>query len=203
MSIHRRSKQGSGTSWVVRWRDPRPREKTFRTKRDAERFERTTRAQLDSGAYRDPAYDHVTFGEWAQRWWRTVDASDRAANTKVQYETILRRHVLPAVVGPAGSALFSPELAGRRLVRLRRIDLEEWLAALAAAGRGGSTIRTARTIAGMVLDSATRSGIVGSNPLTGVRITTRTGTNARKVITPDKSRLWLTPSGPAAVATGS
>ena len=105
---------------------------------------------------------------------------------EVQYETILRRPVLPAVIGPAGSSLFSPGLVGRRLVRLRGIDLQEWLAALAAAGRGGSTIRTARTIAGMVLDSATRSGVVGSNPLTGVRITTHTGTSARKVITPER-----------------
>ncbi len=189
MSIHPRTTRRTGTTWVVRWRDPRPRERTFRTKLEAERFERTIRHQLDSGTYRDPVQDQARFGEWAERWWRTVEASDRAANTKVQYETILRRHVLPAVTTATGTAQFSPGLGDRRLVSLRRIDLEEWLAALAAAGRGASTIRTARTIAGMVLESAARSGVLRTNPLAGVRVTRRAGTNARKVITPEQVEL--------------
>ncbi len=185
MSIHRRSTQRSGTSWVVRWRDPRPREKSFRTKLEAERFERTIRHQLDSGTYRDPGQGRVRFGEWAERWWHTVQASDRAANTKVQYESILRRHVLPAVT-TGGTELFTPGLGDRRLVRLQRIDLEEWLAALSVAGRGASTIRTARTIAGMVLESAAKSGVIRANPLLGVRMTRRAGSNARKALTPEQ-----------------
>jgi len=124
----------------------------FQTELEADRFERTIRHQLDGCTYRDPGQDRVRFGEWAERWWHTVEAS-----TKVQYETILRRHVLPAIT-TGGSELFTPGLGDRRLVRLQRIDLEEWLAALSVAGRGASTIRTARTIAGMVLQSATRSG---------------------------------------------
>lgn len=189
MSIHRRTTRRSGTTWVVRWRDPRPREKTFRTKVEAERFERTIRHHLDSGTYRDPAHDRARFGEWAERWWQTVEASDRAANTKVQYETILRRHVIPAVIDPTGTVRFSPGLGDRRLVALRRIDLEEWLAALSASGRGASTIRTARTIAGMVLESAAQSGVLAANPLAGVRVTRRAGTNARKAITPEQVEL--------------
>lgn len=184
MSIHRRTTRRGGTTWVVRWRDPRPRERTFRTKHEAERFERMIRHQLDSGTYLNPAQGHARFGEWAERWWRTVEASDRAANTKVQYETILRRHVLPDITSATGAASFSPGLGDRRLVDLRRIDLEEWLAALAATGRGTSTIRTARTIVGMILESAARSGVLRANPLAGVRVTRRAGTNARKVITP-------------------
>lgn len=189
MSIHRRATRRSASTWVVRWRDPRPREKTFRTKIEAERFERAIRHDLDRGTYRDPAQDDVTFAGWAARWWQTVEASDRAANTKVQYETILRRHVLPEVSTASGAVRFSPGLGERRLRALRRIDLEEWLSALRAGGRGASTIRTARTIAGMVLESATRSGVLRVNPLAGVRVTRPVGSNARKVITPEQIEL--------------
>jgi len=80
----------------------------FQTELEADRFERTIRHQLDGCTYRDPGQDRVRFGEWAERWWHTVEAS-----TKVQYETILRRHVLPAIT-TGGSELFTPGLGDRR-----------------------------------------------------------------------------------------
>ena len=85
---------------------------------EAERFERRVLHSRDVGVYRDPALDRVTFREWHDRWWPTIEAS-REPNTVAQYECILRRHVLP-------------ELGDCRLASLEKIDLEEWIAELRA-----------------------------------------------------------------------
>ncbi len=156
MSIHKRSGK-RGVTWVVRYRDPRPRERAFDRKVDAERFERAIRHQLDTGRYVDPRLKRVTFGAWHDRWWPTVVASDRAPSTISGYESALRLHVLP-------------HLGHRVLGDLRRIHMEEWLAALRRSGCSGSTLHAARTVAGMVLSSAVDSGIIAASPLTGVRV---------------------------------
>ncbi|MBV8984960.1 MAG: site-specific integrase, partial [Acidimicrobiia bacterium] len=168
MSIHKRTTKTKGASWVVRWRDPRPREKSFRTKAEAERFERRVGYGLDTGTYRDPLYDRVTFAQWHERWWPTVQVG-RAPKTVSQYEWALRLHVLP-------------HLGPRRLSTIRRIDLEEWLAELHAEGLGYSSIRRARTLAGMVLSSAVDSGIIAANPGAGIRLK-KPPTKAKQALT--------------------
>lgn len=156
MSIHKRLTKSHRTTWVVRWRDPRPREKTFRTKVEAERFEREIRFSIDAGRYRDPNLDRITFAAWARRWWKTAEVG-RAPKTVESYEGALRLHILPYI----GDA---------RLTALRRIDIQEWLAALADSGLGASGVRTARTVAGIILTSAVHSGVIPSSPLAGLRL---------------------------------
>jgi len=173
VSVHKRQTETRGTTYVVRWRDPRPKERTFRTKAEAERFERSVRHRLDVGTYRDPRLARITFKQWHDRWWPTVEDSDRAPTTITQYESLLRLHVLP-------------HLGHRRLGELRRIDFEEWLGKLRSEGLSGSTIRTARTVASMVLTSAVDSGYIAGNPLAGLRLakgssTTRRALTAKQV----------------------
>lgn len=156
MSIHRRVNKRR-TVWIVRYRDPVPRERTFERKADAERFERYVRHQLDTDQYLDPESGKVTFAQWAERWWPTVEASERAPSTISGYESALRIQVLPY-------------LGGRRLRTLRRIDMEEWLGELRVAGYANSTIHSARTVAGMVLTSALDARIIAANPLAGIRV---------------------------------
>ena len=81
VSIHKRSTKARGTTWVVRYRDPLPRERTFHRKSDAQRFERLIRHQLDTGEYLDPEMSKITFQEWHDRWWPTILNSDRAPST--------------------------------------------------------------------------------------------------------------------------
>ena len=76
MSIHKRSTKARGATWVVRYRDPLPRERTFDRKSDAQRFERLIRHQLDTGEYLDPGMSKITFQEWHDRWWPTILNSD-------------------------------------------------------------------------------------------------------------------------------
>src|SRR6516165_4348938 len=126
MSIHRRVNKRRSV-WIVRYRDPGPRERTFDRKADAERFERYVRRQLDTDQYLDPESAKVTISEWAERWWPTIETSERAPSTISGYESALRLQVLPY-------------LGQRRLRTLRRIDMEEWLAQLRVIGYSNSTI---------------------------------------------------------------
>jgi hypothetical protein len=99
VSIHRRVAKSGGTTWVVRYRDPVPRERTFDRKADAERFERSVRHQLDTDQYLDPESARITLREWAERWWPTVEQSERAPSTISGYESALRLQVLPHLGG--------------------------------------------------------------------------------------------------------
>jgi hypothetical protein len=145
--------------WTVRYRDLLPRERTFDRKADAERFERYVRHQLDTDHYLDPEMAKVTFGAWAERWWPTIETSERAPSTISGYESALRIQVLPYI-------------GERRLRSLRRIDLEEWLGQLRLSGYANSTIHAARTVAGMVLASALDARIIAAKPLVGIRVPT-------------------------------
>ncbi len=156
MSTHKRVNKRKSV-WVVRYRDPLPRERTFERKADAQRFERYVRHQLDTDQYLDPEMVKVTFAEWARRWWPTVEQSERAPSTISGYESALRIQVLPY-------------FGSRRLRTLRRIDMEDWLGQLRTAGYANSTIHSARTVAGMVLTSAVDARVIASNPLAGIRV---------------------------------
>jgi hypothetical protein len=159
MSVHKRQTASKGTTWVVRWRDPngRAKEQTFPRKADADAFERKVVHARDTRTYRDPALEKVTFAQWYARWWPIVQTSGRARNSLVNYEVVGRRHVLPY-------------LGDTRLSALRRVDFEEWLAALRAKGLGASSVRTARAVANMVMNSALDSDVIVRNPLARVRL---------------------------------
>ena len=157
MSIHRRFAKSGKTTWVVRYRDPIPRERTFDRKVDAERFERDVRRRLDTGEYLDPESARITVREWAERWWPTVEHSERAPSTISGYESALRLQVLPF-------------LGDCRLRTLRRIEMLEWLGRLRTAGYSNSTIHAARTVASMVFASAVDARIMTGNPLAGLRL---------------------------------
>ncbi len=157
MSIHRRIAKSGVTTWVVRYRDPIPRERTFDRKADAERYERDVRRRLDTDEYLDPDSARITVREWAERWWPTVEHSERAPSTISGYESALRLQVLPFV-------------GESRLRTLRRIEMLEWLGHLRVAGYSNSTIHAARTVASMVFASAVDARIMTGNPLTGLRL---------------------------------
>ena len=75
----------------------------------------------------------------------------------MQYESILRLHVLP-------------HLGHRKLRSLRKLDLEEWIASLHKAGKSGSTIRAATVLAKLILTSAVDYGLIQTNPMAGIKM---------------------------------
>jgi integrase len=175
MSVHKRTAQSGAVTWVVRFRDPIPRERTFRLKGDAERFERRTIREMETGEYLDPSARRITFGQWHDRWWPTIETSDRAPSTIAGYESSLRIQVLPY-------------LRDVPIKDLRKIHLQEWLGRLRAAGYSGSTIHIAKTAAGMVLTSAVDSGIIAANPMTGLRVAKGTS-KTRQALTAEQVEL--------------
>jgi len=175
MSVHKRTAQSGTVTWVVRFRDPMPRERTFRLKGDAERFERRTIREMETGEYLDPSARRITFGQWHDRWWPTIESSDRAPSTIAGYESSLRIQVLPY-------------LRDVPIKDLRKIHLQEWLGQLRKAGYSGSTIHIAKTAAGMVLTSAVDSGIIAANPMTGLRIAKGTS-KTRQALTAEQVEL--------------
>jgi integrase len=175
MSIHKRTAQSGNVSWVVRFRDPIPRERTFRLKGDAERFERRIIREMETGEYHDPPAKKLTFEQWHERWWPTIETSDRAPSTITGYESSLRIQVLPY-------------LGDVPIKDLRKIHMEEWLGKLRKAGYSSSTIHIAKTAAGMVLTSAVDSGIITANPMTGLRIAKGTS-KTRQALTAEQVEL--------------
>jgi len=175
MSVHKRTAQSGTVTWVVRFRDPVPRERTFRLKGDAERFERRTIREMETGEYLDPEARKITFGQWHDRWWPTIETSDRAPSTIAGYESSLRIQVLPY-------------LKDFPIKDLRKIHLQEWLGQLRTAGYSGSTIHIAKTAAGMVLSSAVDSGVIVANPMTGIRIAKGTS-RTRQALTAEQVEL--------------
>jgi len=158
--------------WEARYRDPfgAHRTRTFDRKSDATAFLAATETDKRHGEWFEPEAGQVTVSQWHSRWWPTIENSDRAANTLVQYEGILRRHVLL-------------HLGDHPMASLRRIDVEEWLATLRAGGLGQSGVRTARTLLGMLLSSAVESKVIRSNPLAGVKLTRRGHSRAKQALT--------------------
>src|SRR5665213_154216 len=175
MSVHKRTAQTATVTWVVRIWDTIPRERTFRLKGDAERFERRTIREMETGEYLDPSARKITFGQWHDRWWPTIESSDRAPSTIAGYESSLRIQVLPY-------------LRDVPIKDLRKIHVQEWLGQLRKAGYSNSTIHIAKTAAGMVLSSAVDSGVITANPMTGLRITKGTS-KTRQALTAEQVEL--------------
>ena len=86
----------SGPRYVVRLRGPdgRERSRSFRTRRDAERYEREQRARFDRGNWIDPRGASVPFEQFALRW--LAERPDLRPRTIELYRSLLRRHILPA-----------------------------------------------------------------------------------------------------------
>ena len=133
--------------------------RTFRTVKDAERFEREQLRRRDRGEWVDPAAGRVTLAEWVADWQRTI-VNLRPSTVRI-YDSALRLYVLP-------------ELGAVPIGRLTTTQLRAWLAKLSAGpGRRSGGLAPAyvhqvyRTL-NRVLNAAVRDGIIGRNPLVGV-----------------------------------
>ena len=89
----------------MRGTDGHERSRTFRTRRDAERYERDQRSALDRGDWIDPRGALITFAEFAQKW--LGQRSDLRPRTVEIYASMLRNHLLPAF-GPTPLKRMSP-----------------------------------------------------------------------------------------------
>lgn len=141
--------------WEARYRDiaDRQRGKTFRTKREAERFLERVGADIQRGDWIDPQAARTTFDAWARDWLATT--VHLREGTKAGYESLLDNHILPA---------FGSTPVGR----IDKLAVKAWVAGRVKAGLGAGTVRNAFAVLRQVLDAAVDGGGLRRNPCIGV-----------------------------------
>jgi integrase len=160
--IERRRTRAGEVRYEVRLRAPdgNERSRTFRTKKDAERYERSQHTAAEQGVWVDPRAGKVTLEAWATEWQRTV--VHLRATTQRIYDANLRNHILP-------------EVGHVELGKLTPSMLRAWLSALTTkvGGHGGtlapaSVAQAYRTL-NRILTAAVEDDLLGRNPLRGVK----------------------------------
>lgn len=97
----------------------------------------------------------TTVGQWAKEWLTT--SVHLKPKTRVSYESILQRRVLPA-------------FGHRDIGTVTQIDVRRFLASLAADGDEPGTIRNTFNVLRQVFVTAAGSGAIVLNPCRGVRL---------------------------------
>ena len=160
--IDKRTTHAGQARYEVRLRgiDGKERSRTFRTRREAESYERAQRTSMEHGLWVDPRGGKVTLASWTAEWERTV--VHLRASTRRIYDVNLRRHILP-------------ELGQVELAKLTPSVLRAWLSGLTVkAGAHGGVLSPAsvaqiyRTL-NRVLVAAVDNELLGRNPLQGVK----------------------------------
>ncbi len=97
MSIKSKRTAAGERRYEVRLRDPDGREysRTFRTRKEAERFEHAERAAQARGEWINPRTTEMTVAAWAEEWLASNPA--KSPGSIARDRTILDRHILPAV----------------------------------------------------------------------------------------------------------
>ncbi|MEM9893363.1 MAG: site-specific integrase [Actinomycetota bacterium] len=171
MSIHRRETK-NGTRWDVRLRDPSGKgyAKTFRTKREAQAFERNELAARDQGTWVDPRDSKQTVGEWVATWY-PVHEEGLAPKTAAQYQSTLNRWILPAI-------------GHRRLSSITPLELQGLVNSWAAEAKP-STVQHRFAILRTILMAAVKEDILVRSPCRSVKLP-RKESRRRKPITPEE-----------------
>jgi integrase len=173
----RRTRSGEARYDVrLRGVDGKERCRTFRTKKEAERYERSQLTAIDHGLWVDPRSGRVTLSAWAGEWQRTV--VHLRPTTQRIYDANLRNHILP-------------ELGAVELGKLTPSMLRAWVGGLktktGAHGRllaPGSVAQAYRTL-NRVLGAAVDNELLGRNPLRGVD-PPQVSSDPMRFLTPDE-----------------
>jgi integrase len=155
-SIEKRVRNGR-TTYCVRYRDPAKgeRRKVFDRKRDADDFALSLENAKRTGAYVDPQAGKVTFGEWAERWFKTT--ATLKPTTRRDYRSLLDNHVLP-------------RFGDWPLAGIDTLAVKEWRAAMVEGGLGGKRAGKAMQVLSLVLSSAVEGGRLATNKAAGVKL---------------------------------
>jgi integrase len=160
--IEKRRTRSGEVRYEVRFRGAAgtERSRTFRTRKEAERYERSQQTALDQGSWVDPRSGRVTLATWSAEWQRTV--VHLRPSTQRIYDANIRNHILP-------------DLGEVELGKLTPSMLRGWLAGLAVKiGRRGRTLapgsvaQAYRTL-NRLLEAAVENELLGRNPLRSVK----------------------------------
>lgn len=123
---------------------------TFRTKRDAEAYLSTVRADMERGVWMNPDAGKVTLREYATKW--LDHCGDLKPRTVELYEGELRLHILP----PLGDI---------ELAKLTPAKVREWNGAMLKAGKPGkSTVAKCYRLLHAIMNTAVADELLVRNP---------------------------------------
>jgi integrase len=148
MSVHPNRTGGHD----VRYRDPSGahRSKTFRRKRDAERFDQRVKDAKQLGGLAQFDGGQVTLDGYVESTWAPIHAAALAPKTIRLYTGLYDNHI-------------SPTLGGYQLRELTAETIGRWQADRLAAGAPVESTRKALTLLGNILQRAVEGGRLASN----------------------------------------
>lgn len=129
--------------------------RTFATKTEAQRYLSTVEADQLRGLWRGPEVHVPLLSKWAERH-IAAQRGRLTPKTQALYESLLR-------------SCINPTLGNRRLDKLQKIEIREWVAELTARGLSASRVRQALVVLSQVLDAAVDDDLITINPCRGVR----------------------------------
>lgn len=127
--------------------DGLPQSETFATRGDASRWLSRVQADIDRGAWLNPALGGITFSQWAAHY---MDGADLRANTRARYESVLKVHLLPAF-GKSPMSAITP-------LKVKSV-VDSWKATLAPA-----SVLTNYRVLTLLMNAAVESDLLVKSP---------------------------------------
>lgn len=148
----------------------------FLTEEAARAYGLNQEADIRRGLFKDPRAGQITFAEWAESWYATLDLE---RSTMQNYRNMLRSHVM-ATFGHLALSAIKPAAVAM------------WERGIVQAGYAPRTAYDARSVLITVLAAAVRAGHIDTNPAERVRGTGRKG--RRRVQAWERAeKAWSTP----------
>jgi integrase len=149
--VERRRTANGQVRWDVRYRAPdaKERSRTFRTRKEAERFEASVRVTLDDSTWIDPRAGKLKLRTYAGEWLATRPALK--PRTRQTYTDQLRIHVYPT-------------LGDKELKQVTPQDVRLWHAGLSAAGLSANTAAKCYRLLRTIMSTAVSDELIARNP---------------------------------------
>jgi integrase len=150
----------TNTVWIADYRDNggKRRQKTFKLKKDADRYVTSLRTELAEGLH-VPASESITVAEACKLWLERTVREHLERSTYEDYEQVARLHIVPLI-----GTITLTNLTKARVERFRDELLET-----RSYDRAGRALLHFK----MILDEATRLGKIGKNVAKDVKIKVR------------------------------
>lgn len=148
--------------------------RTFKMRRDAQRWQRDQLAARDDGSWVDQRLGRQLAGDWFNEWWPT--RTDLRPSTRARDESHFRAHVLPQ---------FGELQLGVVDYRL----ITTWVADLRAAGLAPATVRRCHLLLSKLLSAAVRARRIARNPCVDTDNLPTVERSEMRVITPSQIHL--------------
>jgi integrase len=144
--------------YTVRYRhDGRQRERSFRTRREADDFKARFEHESREQSYVDPRLGSERFGDAASRWLERHHGSPR---TRELYGSVLRTHIYPAI-GDRTLATVAKDRDGVQTLLLVTMPVSK---------AGPSLVQTAYRIITAIVSDAIKAGKLPAHRLAGIKL---------------------------------